>query len=767
VPVSGPGVPRLYWKFNSSAYSVVTGSWIGGTKYQFAFGAGVLLGNTVTYFIVAQDTMAVPNVGSCPSSGASGFGVNPPSCSSPPADASSYTIVAGLSGIKNIPGDYSNLTGTTGLFADINTSVLTGNLTVNIVNDLYEPGTVALNEINTEDTSYHLNIYANTGAYRTVTGSYSGALIRFNGADGVSIHGNGKIVFVNSATSLSTVLSLTNCSNNNLIEGCKFACGSNASNSNVGILISGANSHNIIRNDTIIKTYSGIYIDGTYWDLSTGNSIYNNVIGSASAGNYIYQIGIYINYQDNLLLKGNEIFNIISIGSPKGIYAEALTNSVIEKNNLHDMVYSGPSGDGASGMTIKSFSLNPNVTIRNNLIRKISGMGSSPNVSDNNTIPAGIKLFGNANSGIYIYYNSIYMTPDPAYGLYYNNEWAAALEIGAGVSGITLENNILQNSLGERSSLSITTYGYAVYCKSTVSPFAAINNNIYFASNSDNNFVGLAGTASPPVNNMNLAAWKTFTGQDAQSINADPLFTSVINLTPQGSSQAIGTGLPLPGIVDEDYLSHARGNPSTIGAYELVEATHKTVNLTLFLEGLYAGSGLMHSAKGDNGPNWGTGIADQITVELHSSTPGNYANKLYTATSINLSTSGVAQCTIPAALNGTYYITVKHRNSVQTVSSVPVSFSGTSINHDFSANASNAYGSNLKDLGSGKYGIYTGDTNGDGGVNTLDLIDIETNANSFISGYATPDLNGDGIVDILDIIIADTNAAAFISAKTP
>ncbi len=767
VPVSGSGLPRLYWKINSNQYSIVSGVWISGNTYQFTFGAGVSSGNTVSYFIVAQDTVSNPNVGCYPSTSASGFGSNPPSCSVYPSNPSTYSIVPALSGIKNIPGDYPNLTGASGLFADMNSKTLTGNLTVNIVGNLNEDGTNVLNEINVEDTSFHLSIIVPGSIYRTITGNYQGTLIRFNGADGVSLNGNGKLKIANNSTGPAVVLDLTNGSNNNLIKGCRFLCGSNnLTSSNTGIKLSGPNFNNTIQNDTISKCYYGIYIDGIYWNQSAGNKIYNNVIGTNTASDYIWQTGIYALYQDGLVISGNEVFNVISNSSPKGIYTEGITNSIIEKNFLHDIYYNGSSYDGASGITFKALNATPNITLRNNVIRRMAGLGDCPNAADYNTIPAGIKLFGNATSGINVYYNSVYMVPDPVYGQYYNNEWTTALEIGAGVSGINLVNNILQNSVGERSALSITSYCYSIYCKSATSPFATINNNIYFTSNCDNNYVGLVGTAKPPVNNKNLAAWQAFTGQDAQSLNIDPLYTSVSNMMPQASSPAIGAGFLLAGTVDDDYLGHLRGNPTTIGAYELTAAASKTLNVTVLLEGLYKGGGKMRPAMDANGPHFGNATADLITIELHSSVAGNFSSKLYSTTAL-LDTNGFVQLSTPSGLNGSYYIVVKHRNSIQTVSSNPVSFSSTSINYNFTNSASSAYGNNLKTLGGGKYGVYTGDTNNDGIINAMDLNGIGNDASGFIQGYVTSDLSGDGIVDALDLIQADSNAANFVSAHTP
>ena len=99
VPNSGAGLPRLYWKINSGAYTGVTGVSIGGNQYTFTFGAGAVLNDVISYYIVAQDIVATPNVGASPSGGAAGFTASPPACSTPPATPSSYIIVSTLSGV--------------------------------------------------------------------------------------------------------------------------------------------------------------------------------------------------------------------------------------------------------------------------------------------------------------------------------------------------------------------------------------------------------------------------------------------------------------------------------------------------------------------------------------------------------------------------------------------------------------------------------------------------------------------------------------------
>ena len=73
----------------------------------------------------------------------------------------------------------------------------------------------------------------------------------------------------------------------------------------------------------------------------------------------------------------------------------------------------------------------------------------------------------------------------------------------------------------------------------------------------------------------------------------------------------------------------------------------------------------------------------------------------------------------------------------------------------------------MKKLEPGIYGIYAGDTNHDGIINTSDLTQIENSSLGFLSGYIDTDVNGDGMVDALDLIMTDNNAANFVLSKKP
>ncbi|MHC1776585.1 MAG: hypothetical protein AB9834_14365 [Lentimicrobium sp.] len=190
----------------------------------------------------------------------------------------------------------------------------------------------------------------------------------------------------------------------------------------------------------------------------------------------------------------------------------------------------------------------------------------------------------------------------------------------------------------------------------------------------------------------------------------------------------------------------------------------KQLNLTLFLEGLYNGTNSMRQASDESGPQFGAGIADQITVELRNA--ANYNTIVHLADHVNLNTNGTVSVTIPGTLSGSYYITIRHRNSVTTTTAAPVSFASGTISYFFNQ-PSQAYGGNLLQMITGQFVIFSGDVNQDGIVDTGDITPVDNDAANYAVGYIVSDVNGDGITDTADMTIVDNNAAGYVGAITP
>jgi Beta-propeller repeat len=135
-----------------------------------------------------------------------------------------------------------------------------------------------------------------------------------------------------------------------------------------------------------------------------------------------------------------------------------------------------------------------------------------------------------------------------------------------------------------------------------------------------------------------------------------------------------------------------------------------------------------------------------------------------------LSSSGGGTFLFSNAANGVnYFIEVKHRNSIETWSSSPITFSLGSSVYNFATVSTQAYGSNeiRVDLSPLRFAIYNGDVNQDGTVDLTDNQLIENDANNFVVGYIGTDLTGDNFVDVSDAAIADNNAFNFVSVIKP
>lgn len=197
-----------------------------------------------------------------------------------------------------------------------------------------------------------------------------------------------------------------------------------------------------------------------------------------------------------------------------------------------------------------------------------------------------------------------------------------------------------------------------------------------------------------------------------------------------------------------------------------IVSSSKRLNLTVLLEGLYNPvTHQMSSAIESFAGPCTIGRSDYIQLELHNA--ADYSMIEFSSPDYELSVNGTATILIPPALNGSYYITVRHRNSIATVSAIPVSLSGTLLNYNFTNQASMAYGNNMLQMSDGKWALYGGDVNQDGFIDTGDMSPVDNDASNFASGYLATDINGDGMTDTADMTTIDNNAANFIGSITP
>ena len=266
------------------------------------------------------------------------------------------------------------------------------------------------------------------------------------------------------------------------------------------------------------------------------------------------------------------------------------------------------------------------------------------------------------------------------------------------------------------------------------------------------------------VSYPDLATWRSLTGHDMNSVTTDPGFVSNTDLH---CTNLIfdNLGTPVPAVTtDIDGENRSPATPD-IGADEFNnEPSQMALSVSVFIEGLYTGSGNMREASDENGPHFGAGIADKVNLELRSAS--DFQNVVFTAENVNLHTDGTLDVALPAGFTGNYYLAIRHRNSIFTTSANPVLFSGNTLSYAFN-HPSKAYGGNLLLMADGHYVIYSGDVNQDGFIDTADMTPVDNDATNYEAGYRATDVNGDGVIDTADMTIVDNNAASYIGSATP
>lgn len=397
---------------------------------------------------------------------------------------------------------------------------------------------------------------------------------------GIQLNNTGYIVFDGSNNNTDTrdltvelinthgsVFFITNSTDNAIIKNCIIKSFANDSTADIGIYIKGAGCDStLIQNNHIYNAYEGIDIyTPASSGLSTGTKILNNLVGDSLE--HISTYGIYCANSQNLEITGNEVCYIIRDkkgNTPEGIFIPTLLNQVlkIEKNKIHDLYSTCFDGMGGKGIYLMMMDNNPAISIINNMIWHLgTGPSHSPGSTIDTYAPIGIYMYRssiNITSGIIrIQHNSIYITPDNVNGLNLNMKYAMGVYIGVGIGNTTagsgvidFRNNIIQISIGETGTGFSGSEAYGIYSTSTTKdPFTAgsLNYNIYQITGQDANYIG---RFKPLTTGLTFAAWKSATGQDANSLNQDPMFTSVSDLHIQNGQFVNGTNLSILDDID-------------------------------------------------------------------------------------------------------------------------------------------------------------------------------------------------------------------------
>jgi len=643
VPTTGAGLPRLAWKkFYNGTWTYVTGTSLGANQYSFNFGGGVVLNDSVYYYVLAQDNWTTPNVGTNPAVGAAGFTTSPPAAATAPTTPFKYKIITGICGSFNVGVGQTYAT-LTAAVADISVKDLTCPVTLVLTDNAYAAETypIVIPQIPGASATNTLTIKPAAGITPVFSTSYLGAtpnywsMISLNGTQYVIFDGSNSggsdrsMTFQNIASSgFAAPIGLYNNgtvgASNITVKNCVLQAHKdglyNAQGFAMYNITGNAGFRNIILNNNSINSAKfGVNILGIATGKAVNIQVTNNTIGSNLDANAVDYWGIQMSNADSVLIEGNEIIgpvngNLTNPQALMGIYiGSGSTNLKIRKNTFHDW-YGG--GNAALGIYYGA-EANTVSEISDNVMYAIKSPGYNP-----------YGIFVQSGGNLHIYHNSIFL------GGNYMSATAAVSSACIGtannVSLLDIRNNILKNS-SQPSSGTPAAKSYAIFVGTNVTG-CTYNYNDYFVDGIGPNIGSYGG-----VDMATLANWQAATAQEANSLNVDPLFTSATNLLPTTATMPhAGTYFTS---VPTDINGVNRTNPPDMGAYEFT--TNPLITTTV-------ASGVINSAAILNGTanaagttfnlffDWGLTTAyGTSTAALPGSVTGN------TLANMSLSISGL------------------------------------------------------------------------------------------------------------------------------
>ncbi|HNX38578.1 MAG TPA: right-handed parallel beta-helix repeat-containing protein [Candidatus Cloacimonadota bacterium] len=338
------------------------------------------------------------------------------------------------------------------------------------------------------------------------------------------------------------------------------------------------NDANCGRKRTTLATCT---VQGDWFYDTTDDRVY--MYSASNPGTYYTHIELGGIYSENVLTIGYRSYITVDGLSVKysannGIMIREASNVIVQNCEVAWIggMYYGEDGNGyRMGNGIQIWNNNNNITVRYNYVHDIYDAGISPQGSGAYT-QSNISIYYNVFEGCYYTYE-VFTSGDRTLTNvnFYNNTclwagtvWSVNQRPDAsnarhvrtwGEDGTLTNNNIKNNIFYEATQ---TAYAHYYSC-----PFT-LDHNLYYVD-----YLGYINTTTY----TSLASWRAATGDDYNSLSADPLLN--VDYTLRAGSPAINAGEDLS--LTRDYNGDPIvGNPD-IGAFEYQVATTNYANLVI------------------------------------------------------------------------------------------------------------------------------------------------------------------------------------------